>query len=264
MRLGALPRNLGTLVGVLFATATGPSCGEPSLAPAREAEITGVLAAADESLLRVRPALEAGKLTRMSLSATDFFRGGVPLYRHDVRDGTSAFGVVLRAPLPLVPSVVTLTSRTSGRSWRATDRWRSSPTTSTRRMNATSGTCAGSQQEWRWRRSSPTKTIPARERSPRKPGHRPARRRSTCEDRRRSCGEPRTRVGGPGDNPILRDLFERSSATARGADSRAHRASRRCSASVAELDPETTRTSSGISRVRTRVLPDTLVSGRAA
>ncbi|MBS2017826.1 MAG: DUF2252 family protein [Deltaproteobacteria bacterium] len=56
---------------------------------AREGQIVSVLASADESLLRGRPALMAGKYVRMAGGSFDFFRGSLPLYRHDLRSGTT-------------------------------------------------------------------------------------------------------------------------------------------------------------------------------
>lgn len=73
---------------------------------ARENEIANVLARADEPLIRTRPALEEGKLATMALSATDYFRGTLPLYRHDLRDGTTDAGMSRFAlDAPLVPSL---------------------------------------------------------------------------------------------------------------------------------------------------------------
>ena len=71
----------------------------------REAEITSVLARADESLIRSRPALVAGKYARMRADAFDYLRGSLPVYAHDTRDrlalGPSRFALAE----PLVLSV---------------------------------------------------------------------------------------------------------------------------------------------------------------
>ncbi len=72
----------------------------------REVEITNVLARADESMIRTRPALEAGKLARMALSPGDYFRGTLAVTRHDLREGTTTFGASRFAlDAPLVPSL---------------------------------------------------------------------------------------------------------------------------------------------------------------
>lgn len=74
------------------------ACGAPAPDEARKAEIANVLSAADEALLRTRPALVAGKYARMAANPYDFFRGTVPLSWHDYRNnnfdyGTSDFGL---------------------------------------------------------------------------------------------------------------------------------------------------------------------------
>lgn len=215
MRIAALLRTSGMLLGVVSAAMTAPACGEPSEAPAREVELTSVLAAADEPLLRVRPALEAGKLTRMSLGATDFFRGGVPLYRHDVRDGTSTFGESdFALPVPLVPSVGDAHLENFGT------------------LVAGDGTLALEPNDfdaadrtpylWDLRRLAAGVALAALLSNEDDPAareevaaHAEAIARRAAEGYARGidaarAGEPRTRVDGPGDNPILRDLFERS------------------------------------------------------
>lgn len=93
------------LSAIVFAATTCTACAsEPQ--DAREVEIANVLARADEPLIRTRPALEEGKLATMALSATDYFRGTLPLYRHDLRDGTTDASVSRFAlDAPLVPSL---------------------------------------------------------------------------------------------------------------------------------------------------------------
>jgi len=88
---------------VLFVLAA--ACADPSGDP-RELEIANVTAKADEALIRARPRLVAGKYTRMANEPVAFVRGTLPLYRHDVRDGTSFAGESAFAlDAPLVPSL---------------------------------------------------------------------------------------------------------------------------------------------------------------
>jgi uncharacterized protein (DUF2252 family) len=72
---------------------------------ARQAEVVSVLVAADQTLLRSRPALVAGKYARMARGLYDFFRGGLPVWahdwRHDAAGGPSRFDV----PGLLVPGL---------------------------------------------------------------------------------------------------------------------------------------------------------------
>ena len=73
---------------------------------AREAEVAGIIAQADEPLIRTRPRLMAGKYTRMAGSPVDFLRGSLQLYRHDARAGATAVSVSRFAlDVPLVPSL---------------------------------------------------------------------------------------------------------------------------------------------------------------
>jgi uncharacterized protein (DUF2252 family) len=53
----------------------------------RARTIASVMAAADATLLRDRPALVAGKYNHMARSLYNFYRGAVPLFRADFRDG---------------------------------------------------------------------------------------------------------------------------------------------------------------------------------
>lgn len=81
------------------------SCGEDP-PDAREDELIAVLAEADAPVIRARPALAAGKYTRMAGSPVDFLRGSLPLYRHDARSGTTPVSVSRFAlGVPLVPSI---------------------------------------------------------------------------------------------------------------------------------------------------------------
>lgn len=81
------------------------SCGEPE-GDTREATVAGVLAQADEPLIRSRPALVAGRYARMASSPVAFMRGSLQLYRHDARSGTSLVSVSRFAlDLPLVRSL---------------------------------------------------------------------------------------------------------------------------------------------------------------
>lgn len=72
---------------------------------AREVEIVSTLARADESLIRTRPAHVAGKYAHMADGPFPFFRGTVPLYRHDSRTGTAAYPTRFGMTVPLVPSL---------------------------------------------------------------------------------------------------------------------------------------------------------------
>jgi uncharacterized protein (DUF2252 family) len=81
---------------VAFALLSG--CGDGAADP-RAAEIAGVLSRADEPLIRSRPALVAGKYARMASDPYSFYRGNVPIYRHDwdrgafgLTAGSAAFG----------------------------------------------------------------------------------------------------------------------------------------------------------------------------
>lgn len=71
----------------------------------RTAQIVSVLASADEAQIRTRPALVAGKYARMALAPFDYYRGSLPVFRNDVRSGTTALGRSRFAlDVPLVPS----------------------------------------------------------------------------------------------------------------------------------------------------------------
>ncbi|MBX3227259.1 MAG: DUF2252 family protein [Labilithrix sp.] len=93
-------------VAVSFvALACACSCGDGSI-DAREAQIAGVMAAADEPIIRTRPKLAAGKYVKMARAPYDFFRGTVPLYRSDLRTGATRYAASRFAlDMPLVPSL---------------------------------------------------------------------------------------------------------------------------------------------------------------
>lgn len=72
----------------------------------REALIQSVIASADDSSIRVRETLTAGKYVTMASGAFDFYRGSIALYRHDVRSGTTSFARTrFGLDAPLVPSL---------------------------------------------------------------------------------------------------------------------------------------------------------------
>ena len=92
-------------LGLTLCVALLASCGGAS-DDAREDEITGVMAEADEPVIRARRELAAGKYVRMVLSPIEFLRGSLPIYRHDSRAGTSLESVSdFAMDLPLVPSI---------------------------------------------------------------------------------------------------------------------------------------------------------------
>ena len=95
------PRRLLALGGLCLGLCA-PSCDGGG---ARQSEIVSTLARADESLIRTRPALMAGKLVKMASGPYDFFRGTVPLYRHDMRSGTAAWPTRFGLTVPLVPTL---------------------------------------------------------------------------------------------------------------------------------------------------------------
>lgn len=103
----AIAALLGLGANAPFRTSPLQGCAEAADDPdAREVEITSVLARADESMIRTRPALEAGKLARMAAAPGDYFRGTLAVTRHDVREGTTTFGVSrFSLDAPLVPSL---------------------------------------------------------------------------------------------------------------------------------------------------------------
>ena len=79
------------------------ACDDPAQ-DAREDQIVAVLVQADESMIRTRPALAEGKYARMTSSPIAFLRGSLPLYRHDMRAGTSSLAVSrFSLEVPLVP-----------------------------------------------------------------------------------------------------------------------------------------------------------------
>jgi uncharacterized protein (DUF2252 family) len=93
------------LVGIAAPMLGG--CAE-GLDDAREAEIVSALVRADEALIRSRPALVAGKYALMARDPYSYYRGTLPVYRHDWERGAyglagSAFamGVSRGSPLAL-------------------------------------------------------------------------------------------------------------------------------------------------------------------
>lgn len=80
-------RELAVLFPVAIVSA---GCGG-GLDDPRAAEIASVMARADASFIRTRGALVAGKYARMAGDPYAFYRGTVPLYRHDFELG--AFGL---------------------------------------------------------------------------------------------------------------------------------------------------------------------------
>ncbi len=81
------------------------ACDGPADDP-REAQITADLSRADETSIRTRPALIAGKWSVMSNAPIDFFRGTLPIYGDDWSKGVLAIGSSrFMLDAPLVPSV---------------------------------------------------------------------------------------------------------------------------------------------------------------
>ena len=75
-----------------------------SVRDAREVEIAGILARADDALIRSRPALTEGKYATMASGEYSFFRGSLAVYKSDWRRGvlgSSRFSL----DAPLVPSL---------------------------------------------------------------------------------------------------------------------------------------------------------------
>lgn len=85
--------------------AAGSGC-DAAPADAREGQIVAVMAAADEPYIRSRPLLSAGKYTRMARGVFEFYRGTVPVYRSDVRTGSTTVAVSsFDLDVPVVPSI---------------------------------------------------------------------------------------------------------------------------------------------------------------
>ncbi len=97
-------RRVASLVVTCAAVVALAACGSEARDP-RESEIVSTLARADESLIRTRPRLVAGKYARMARGPYDFFRGTVPLFRHDARAGTTSAPSRFGMTVPLVPSL---------------------------------------------------------------------------------------------------------------------------------------------------------------
>lgn len=82
------------------------ACSDDAIEDPRTAQIVNVMAFADESVIRSRPTLAAGKYVKMAAGAYDFFRGTVPLYRSDLRTGATRYAASRFAlDVPLVPSL---------------------------------------------------------------------------------------------------------------------------------------------------------------
>jgi uncharacterized protein (DUF2252 family) len=58
--------------------------------PTRDAEVAQVLFRANEITARARPRLVAGQYARMSTTAYEFYRGNLPLFRHDWENGSNS------------------------------------------------------------------------------------------------------------------------------------------------------------------------------
>lgn len=80
------------------------ACGADSV-DARELEIAGALAGADELLVRERPALVAGKYERMKESAFSYFRGSLAVYAYDWQRTATPLSRTKFALDALVPSL---------------------------------------------------------------------------------------------------------------------------------------------------------------
>jgi uncharacterized protein (DUF2252 family) len=80
------------------------ACGADSV-DAREVEVAGAIASADELLVRQRPGLVAGKYDRMTGSAFAYFRGSLAVYAYDWRRAASGLSWTSFALDALVPSL---------------------------------------------------------------------------------------------------------------------------------------------------------------
>jgi uncharacterized protein (DUF2252 family) len=95
-------RRAGMALVWLWAVA---SCADEP-ADARQARVLGSIAAFDESMIRARPALAAGKYAKMAGNPFDYHRGAVPVFRTDMRSGgTTVSGSRFELSVPLVPSL---------------------------------------------------------------------------------------------------------------------------------------------------------------
>lgn len=102
--MAPLIRLLSSLAALAVLTALA-SCDAAPI-DAREAQVVSVMAAADEPLIRSRPVLSAGKYTRMASGAYAFYRGTVPVFRSDMRSGTTALALSnFSLDVPMVPSI---------------------------------------------------------------------------------------------------------------------------------------------------------------
>jgi uncharacterized protein (DUF2252 family) len=97
---GAIAMRVPLLVALALSFV---GCSE-SADDARTAELTSVLARADQSLIRARPALTAGKYGTMAASLHSYHRGSLSIFEHDFRadtDGLSDSRFALDGPLVL-------------------------------------------------------------------------------------------------------------------------------------------------------------------
>lgn len=96
-------RSAAALLSIIL---LAPVSGCDASTDSRESEITSALVRVDEPQIRQRPQLVAGKYTRMALSPFDFYRGSLPIFRHDMHSGTSPVPRSRFAlDVPLVPSI---------------------------------------------------------------------------------------------------------------------------------------------------------------
>lgn len=99
-----LPRST-RFAALALLTCAGFACDDTAT-DAREAQLVSVMASADDTVIRARPALAAGKYTRMATGPFQFFRGTVPVFRNDMRSGMSTLAISsFDLDVPLVPSL---------------------------------------------------------------------------------------------------------------------------------------------------------------
>ena len=103
MRRAVVSIPITGILGVVSCSVV--SCSDHAIEEPREAQIVNVMAQADESVIRTRPVLSAGKYVKMAGAPYDFFRGTVPLWRSDVRNGGTDFAVSRFSLDVLVPSL---------------------------------------------------------------------------------------------------------------------------------------------------------------
>ena len=189
-------------------------CAEPPADP-RDATLLGVFVRADLPLLRARPALVAGRYARMARGAYDFYRGSLPLFAHDWRDGAqdlsrSRFTLDLPQPWsagdPHLENFGTLRARDGSLALEPNDldgADRAPYLWDLRRL--TVGLCLGarlSNPDAPEVRAAVVRAIPALVRAA----------ASAYADAiaAHARGAPRARVTAGGGNPVLDDLFRRA------------------------------------------------------